>query len=177
MNVRTGDAPTTIRVASSSTASRITGERTANTPQSFANLQKPRSVRSMTDAGGPTTELSVFTIATNTKPSFATIIQTRLASVNTGITARLLTQSKTSKSGSSTTWCQASRLATSIFSSSTSRPNGAPSTTSTIKLNAFMPTTFKTLEEGQIYSGMRLKSAKTGRAGHLSLHTMKAVSA
>ena len=36
---------------------------------------------------------------------------------------------------------------------------------------------FKTLEEGQIYSGMRLKSAKTGRAGHLSLHTMKAVSA
>ena len=175
MNVPSVDALTTTNLASIFTASKTNVETMIYTLQSSANLLKQRNAQSMIDVNELTTESSVFTIKISIRPSFVTVFRTRLVSANTATTAPSLTQLKTWKCVSCTTWCPALKPATLTSSCFSSKLSGVRSITSTIKLSVFTHTTFRISEDGLTSLGTQSTSARIGRAAPSLLATMKVV--
>ena len=163
----------TTRVATSIILSKIKGEMMIIILLNFANLQRLKSALKKKNAEEPTIELRDYITKTSTKLNSVINFLQKFNNVSMEIIARLLTLLKTLRSGSFITYSL--KIRTLIFTFSTLKLNGVLIIMNITRLNAYMPTIFKILEESLICSDMILSYARTGKAALLSPVMMKDV--
>ena len=140
--------------------------------RSYASLPTLRSARRRTAAAGRITGSKGSTTRTSIRPSSATVTRARRSSANTGTTARLRTQWRTSRCGWFTTCCLSRLTSTSICTFS--RLSGVPTTTSITRLSVCTRITSKTSDGNPLCFHIRPSSVRTGRAVRSSHATRRA---
>lgn len=170
-NVQERMLHTIIKAATTTIQSKTSEGMTTCIHLNYASSPTLRSVRRRIDVEERITEWKDYTTRTSTRLSSATASQIRSNSANMVTTAHSHTQSKISKSAWSTTCCLQTR--TLIFTSSTSKLNGARTITNIIKHNAYIHITSKTSDANLTSLDMILNFAKTGKVVHSSLATKK----
>jgi hypothetical protein len=125
----------------------------------FVNLLKVKSAPKVTRALELTTELRGFITGKSTRQNSAYLTPALYPIVSTANFVLLPIPSRTLKFVCSTYWTGA----TSTFTPFSLKLSGVLSIRNTTKLSAFMHTTFRTSDGGQIFSTMRSPSVLVGR--------------